>query len=101
MSPGEKILTLHPRHGPGIHIDATRYQEMRSAILEVVPTDRCGMALERLPDAVRSRLSERFGGAHSSVPWYCVTVELDLEARGLIERVPKIRPQHIRRASLR
>ena len=100
MSAGEKILTLHPRHGPGIHIDAKRYREMRTAILDVVPNDHRGIALERLPDAVRPHLSERFGGGRSSVPWYCVTVELDLEARGLIERVPSMRPQRIRRPSL-
>ena len=33
----------------------------------------------------------------SSVGWYATTVKLDLEARGLIERVPDARPQRLRR----
>ena len=33
-----------------------------------------------------------------SISWYVTTVKLDLEARGLIERVPRSRPQRLRMA---
>jgi Family of unknown function (DUF6958) len=32
-----------------------------------------------------------------SVGWYTTSVNLDLEARGLIERVPGAQPQRLRR----
>jgi len=42
---------------------------------------------------VNDYLRERFEG---SVSWYFTTVKLDLEARGILERVPGERPQRIR-----
>lgn len=93
----ETVSVLHPERGPGGRMDARKYDEMRAAILGAVPANRRGIALDRLPDAVRPFLSEQFGGANASVPWYCVTVELDLEARGLLERVPERRPRRVRR----
>jgi len=38
-------------------------------------------------------LSEEFDG---KVVWYIVSVKLDLEARGIIERIPKTSPHQIR-----
>jgi len=34
-----------------------------------------------------------------SISWYVTTVKLDAEARGLIQRVPKSRPQRLRLAA--
>jgi hypothetical protein len=33
---------------------------------------------------------------NASIGWYTVTVKLDLEARGLIERIAGVTPQHLR-----
>ena len=59
------------------------------------------------PDAqaVLKELTARLEEVHSeeklqrlgSLMWYLITVKLDMEARGEIERVPAKRPQHIRR----
>jgi hypothetical protein len=38
-------------------------------------------------------LSDTFDG---KVVWYILTVKLDLEARGIIERIPKINPHKLR-----
>jgi hypothetical protein len=49
-----------------------------------------------LPKLVEKRIPrEVFAGA--SIPWYVATVKLDLEARGLIERIPGKTPQQVRR----
>lgn len=81
-------------------IAAEKYREMKRAILKVVPRAAGGMPFAQLRDAVRPHLSDRvFAGA--SVSWYATAVKLDLEARGVIERVPGVRPQHIRRTTKR
>ena len=38
-------------------------------------------------------LSDAFDG---KVVWYIVTVKLDLEARGILERIPKTSPHRLR-----
>ena len=48
-----------------------------------------------LPAAVEESLQEPFVG---SISWYVTTVKLDLEARGLLERVPGATPQRLRLA---
>jgi Family of unknown function (DUF6958) len=89
----ERILTLHPDpQKEGVNIDTGKYEVIKAAILEVV-----GAAPEvtfgDLTSAVRRLLGDTFPG---SVSWYVTTVKLDLEARGLIERVPDKKPQHLR-----
>ncbi|MDE2992850.1 MAG: hypothetical protein OXU67_03110 [Chloroflexota bacterium] len=94
-----KFQTIHPQAGKqGTNIDAAKYEVMKAALLTVVPADDAGFPFQDLADAVRPHLpTELF--ANASVSWYVVTVKLDLEARGLIERVPGSRPQRVRRVS--
>ena len=93
-----RISTLRPNGKPGAQLDADKYEAMKSAILRVVPADERGIEFERLPEAVRAGLDDRlYGPGGPSIPWYCVAVNLDLEARGLIEEVPGTRPARLRR----
>ena len=65
-----------------------------------VPADAKGIPFKELPAAVRGRIDPMlFAGA--SIGWYATTVKLDLEARGLIERVPEAKPQRLRRTDRR
>jgi hypothetical protein len=92
----ERIMTLHPAGRSGVNIEKARYETMRRALLKVIPRRAEGVAFRDLPQLVRPHLDrEVFGKA--SVSWYVTTVKLDLEARALIERVPRKRPQHLRR----
>lgn len=78
-------------------VDAERYAAMRAALLEVVPCEGEGVPFASLPSLVADVVPEAtFRGA--SIPWYVATVKLDLEARGLLRRVPGSRPQRLRRA---
>ncbi len=77
-------------------MDAAKYEAMKAALLAVVPAAEAGILFQDLVDAVRPHLpAELF--ANASVSWYVTTIKLDLEARGLIERVPGARPQRLRR----
>ena len=51
------------------------------------------ISFDELTDLAVKELSESFDG---KVVWYMVTVKLDLEARKLIERVPKTSPHKLR-----
>lgn len=85
-------MTLHPEGKQGVNLDKKKYAQIKRAILRVL-RERGEVAFKALPDAVAEKIAGAFAG---SVIWYVVTVKLDLEARGLIERVPKKSPQRLR-----
>ena len=94
-----KFQTIHPEAGKqGTNIDAAKYEAMKAALLTVVPAAGAGVPFQDLADAVRPHLSDELF-AKASINWYVTTVKLDLEARGLIERVPSARPQRLRRVT--
>lgn len=89
----EKILTRHPDEGKsGVNIDKQKYDVIREAILEAI-RDHGEITFKELTENVRRKLEGTFDG---SIPWYVTTVKLDLEARGIIERIPKRSPQQLR-----
>ncbi len=92
----DKFQTLHPDpHKQGTKIDQGKYQTIKSAILSLL--DKQGeIRFKDLPSAVNNELNVEFEG---SISWYVTTIKLDLEARGLIERVPDARPQRLRLTS--
>jgi len=79
----EKILTLHPQGKKGVHISKGKYETMKKTILDVLRKEDLTHA--ELTAAVEKKLSGKFDG---SIPWYMEGTKLDLEARGVIERVP-------------
>ena len=87
----EKFLTLHPEGKQGVNIDKWKYDMVRGAILEILQEHK-SHPFKTLADEVAKRLGDKFEG---SFGWYTVSVKLDLEARGVIERVPKKSPQQI------
>lgn len=92
----DSILAQHPDPAKqGVNIDAAKYHAVRAAI-EAVIDERHDVAFRDLVETVKRRLDGCFDG---SVPWYVTTVKLDLEARRVIERVPKTSPQRLRRAA--
>ena len=88
----EKIQTLHPDPDKaGVNIDLAKYEQIRANILAVLADGDTGFS--DLVGILEDRLGDSFEG---SIPWYTVSVKLDLEARGLIARVPKSSPQILR-----
>lgn len=92
-----KELCRHPDpERQGTRIDKDKYDAMRRALLRSIPRRQSGVPFRELKDAVAPLLpAQVFAGA--SISWYVTTVKLDLEARGLIERVPGASPQRLRR----
>lgn len=86
----QRVKVQNPDPGKaGSRIDREKYEFVRAAILDAIGSEGT-VAFMDLADQVAQRLPDDFQG---SVSWYTTTVKLDLEARGLIERVPNSRPQ--------
>ena len=89
-----KIMTLHPEGKQGVNIDQAKYDVIKDAILDSL-RDGTELPFKLLPEQVSQRVPD-FGG---SVTWYVTTVKLDLEARGIIERVAGESPQVLRKTT--
>jgi len=87
-----RILTRHPEGKQGVNISREKYDAMREAIVQAVG-GRGDVPLQIVREEVSRELRDRFEG---SISGYFTTVKLDLEARGIIERVPGERSQRIR-----
>ena len=88
----EKILTLHPQGKKGVNILKRRYDQICNFILDKLKK-RGEITFQELNDLAVKELSGSFDG---KVTWYMVTVKLDLEAREIIERVPKTSPHKVK-----
>ena len=69
---------------------------LRRIILEIVTESTDGVEFRNLPGLIESRLSVEQRENLGSVSWYTVSVKLDMEVKGDIERVPRAKPQKLR-----
>ena len=88
----ERIMTLHPAGKQGVKIDKGKYDMVREAIEETLRAQP-GITFSALTEEVGRRIGDVFDG---SVSWYVTSVKLDLEARGVLERVDGRSPQRLR-----
>jgi hypothetical protein len=88
----EKIMTLHPAGKHGVNILKRRYDVIKDFILKTLKSNK-EISFEELTDRAVDSLTKTFDG---KVVWYIVTVKLDLEARGIIERIPGTSPHKLR-----
>lgn len=89
----------HPQHRENLKAD--KYKVIREAMLASLP-DEAWMPFSELEDKVRVWLDDAdvpkaLFPKPGSVRWYCKAVQLDLEARGEIERQAKKSPLHLRK----
>lgn len=88
----DKILTQHPKGKKGVNIDLTKYELIKGTLLDII--QRSGeITYQELNEESIRILKGKFQG---SISWYVVTVKLDLEARGVIERIPNTSPHTLR-----
>lgn len=87
----ERILTKHPPKGESGVISKQKYDVIRESIVTALRAAG-ETAFKDLTEEIRHKLAGHFDG---SIFWYVTTVKLDLEARGIIERVPQKTPQQL------
>jgi hypothetical protein len=74
----------HPGHVKSVN--AAMYRAMRQAFLRVLPKRSPGLTLAEIRERLISRVpKQRFPGG-DKVGWWAKTVQLDLEAKGLVVR---------------
>ncbi len=87
----DTILTLHPQGKSGVNVSRAKYDVVRQAITTAL-SSQDNMTFTELLQKVEEQLAGNFDG---SIPWYTTTVKLDLEARGVIRRLPRRSPQRL------
>lgn len=92
----------HPDYSE--NLNSEKYEIIRSAILAVLPTLTSGDSMEfsELEEKIQTHLQEKqvspaLFPKDGSVRWYTKAVQLDLEARGEIERLPNQSPLRLRK----
>jgi hypothetical protein len=73
------------------------YAAMRQAFLKVLPRTSPGLTVEKIHDGVTSHLPEELFPRGAKAGWWAQTVQLDLEAKGVIVR-EKTRPLRLHKA---
>jgi len=92
----EKVVCENPDRGKAsTRIDAWKYQLVRRAILKSLSNKGEGVFFKDLSGKVSKFLTADQRRKIGSIGWYTTSVKLDLEAKGLIFRIPKSKPQRL------
>lgn len=67
-------------------VNKVKYMAMREAFLPVLPTEAPGMTVAEVKAALLSNLSQELFPGGEKAGWWLKAVQLDLEAKGMIER---------------
>jgi hypothetical protein len=80
----KKIIVTHPVTGTERKFDATIYEHIKAAILQSLKGSD-GKSFSELADDVVKIIRKEMPGFNKSIPWYTISIRLDLEARGIVE----------------
>jgi len=79
-----KFTTTHPRTGREMKIDATVYEPIKAAILQSLKGSK-GKTFTDLSDDVVKIIKKKMPEFKKSIPWYTISILLDLQTRGIVE----------------
>jgi hypothetical protein len=83
----------------GTLIVLEKYEAVQDAILAMLPAGGEGMTWGELAEVITPYLPESLFRHIGTVRWYAKAVQIDLEAQGVIERVPGSHPLRLRRVA--
>ena len=85
--------------GYSVKLDAAKHGAMRKAILAVLPNKAPGLTQAEIRQAVLTHLSKDLFPGGAKAGWWAKMVQLDLEAKGMVDReATKPLRWHARRA---
>ncbi|HEX2627607.1 MAG TPA: hypothetical protein VHM26_01300 [Chitinophagaceae bacterium] len=79
-----KTTVTHPRTGTERKFDKTIYDPVKAAILQSLKGSK-GKTFTELTDDVVAIIRKKMPGFKKSIPWYTISIRLDLETRGIVE----------------
>jgi hypothetical protein len=80
----KKTTTTHPRTSSQFTIDAEIYEPVKTAILQSLKGSK-GKTFTQLSDDVVKIIKKKMPGFKKSIPWYTISIRLDLETKGVVE----------------
>ena len=78
----KKITVTHPETGTERQFDISIYEPVKAAILQSLKGSK-GKTFTELTDDVVKIIGKKLPG--HSIPWYTISIRLDLETRGIVE----------------
>ena len=72
--------------GHAVRLDAAKYQAMRNAIARALPNKAPGLTQSEIRHAVVAHLPDELFPGGAKVAWWAKMVQLDLEAKGIVDR---------------
>ena len=88
MTENDKKITVENVTVPGktSRVNAAKYQAMKQAMLQVLPREEPGLTQAEIRRAVIAHLPDDLYPGGSTAGWWAKTVQLDLEAKGIVIR---------------
>jgi hypothetical protein len=80
----KKVATTHPRTGTVMNIDPVIYEPFKAAILQTLKGSK-GKTFTTLAEDVATIIHKKMPDFKKSIPWYTISIRLDLETKGLVE----------------
>ena len=84
MAKSNKTIVTHPVTGTERKFDSAIYEPFKAAISQSLKGSK-GKTFRELTDDVAKIISKKMPAFRGSIPWYTISVRLDMETRGIVE----------------
>ena len=74
--------------GKTARVNAAKYTAMKDAMLRVMTRDAPGHTAKEIKEATKAHLPETLFPGGATAGWWQKSVQLDLEAKGIVKRSP-------------
>ena len=98
MRPDQVEVQNVNTHGRTSRVDAAKYHAMRQTLLVVLPDAAPGLTQEQMFHAVKQACDPTLWPRGEKSGWWAKTVQLDLEAKGVVRRETEQKPLRWHRA---
>ena len=82
--PNKKVIVTYPTTGTERKFDAAIYEPIKAAIIKSLKGSK-GKTFTELTEDVTKILRKQIPDFKGSVPWYTISIRLDLESKGIVE----------------
>ena len=89
MMPGKILVQNVGQPGKTYSVDADKFMAMRQAVMAVCPDAPPGLTPAEIIAAVTPHLPDALFPGGDTAGWWVKSVQLDLEAKGILKRAPK------------